>query len=103
MKISILGTRGYPSTYGGFETLVRRLAPYLNGAGHDVTVYDRSPGPLRSRTTVVDGIRVVRSVGASGSTTSPLSHGFTSTAMAALERPDVALIMNVANGFFLPA
>src|SRR4051812_27021557 len=26
MKIAILGSRGYPSTYGGFETLVRRLA-----------------------------------------------------------------------------
>jgi glycosyltransferase involved in cell wall biosynthesis len=103
VKISILGTRGYPSTYGGFETLVRHLAPFLQGAGHDVTVYDRSPGPLSSRTTVVDDIRVVRSVGASGSTTSTLSHGLTSSMMAAWNRPDVALIMNVANGFFIPA
>jgi glycosyltransferase involved in cell wall biosynthesis len=103
MKISILGTRGYPSTYGGFETLIRHLAPFLQGVGHEVSVYDRSPGPWRSRTSVVDDIRVVRSVGTSGSTTSTLSHGLTSTLMAAADRPDVALIMNVANGFFLPA
>ena len=39
MRFAILGSRGYPSTYGGYETLVRHLAPYMIGAGHDVTVY----------------------------------------------------------------
>lgn len=101
MKISILGTRGFPSTYGGFETLIRHLAPFLQGAGHAVTVYDRTPDAPRSR--VVDGVRVVRSAGASGNATSTLSHGLTSALMTAADRPDVALIMNVANGFFLPA
>ena len=103
MKVSILGTRGYPRSYGGFETLVRHLAPHLQGSGHDVTVFDRSSEPerrLRSRT--VDGIRVLPSVGLSGSTTSTLSHGLSSAVVTAAERPDVALIMNVANGFFLP-
>jgi glycosyltransferase involved in cell wall biosynthesis len=103
MRISILGTRGYPSSYGGFETLVRHLAPYLHGAGHDVTVFDRSSGAGRYwRSTTVDGIRLVRSLGLSGSTTSTLSHGLSSAVLTAAERPDVALIMNVANGFFLP-
>jgi glycosyltransferase involved in cell wall biosynthesis len=103
MKISLVGTRGYPSSYGGFETLVRHLAPYLQGAGHDVTVFDRSPGPWRGRVTEIDGIRVMRSFGARGSSTSTLTHGLTSMLMTAVDRPDVALIMNVANGFFLPA
>lgn len=103
MKISILGTRGYPSSYGGFETLVRHLAPFLQRRGHEVTVYDRGPGPLRFRSSRVDDIRVVRSLGVEGTSTSTMSHGLTSTLMAARERPDVALVMNVANGFFLPA
>jgi glycosyltransferase involved in cell wall biosynthesis len=103
MKISLLGTRGFPSTYGGFETLVRHLVPFLRDAGHDVTVYDRSPGAAWSRTHIVDGVRVVRSIGVDGSKASTLTHGLTSALMAAVDRPDVALIMNVANGFFLPA
>ena len=28
-RVAVLGTRGYPSYYGGFETLVRKLAPFL--------------------------------------------------------------------------
>ena len=102
MRIALLGTRGYPSYYGGFETLIRHLAPYLSGAGHDVTVFDRSAGRLRSRTAIVDGIRVVRSVGTAGNASSTLTHGLTSTLVTAVERPDVAVIMNVANGYFLP-
>ena len=102
MKISLLGTRGYPSSYGGFETLVRHLAPYLQGAGHDVTVFDRSPGPWRQRTSEIGGIRVVRSVGFQGAFTSTLTHGLTSSLITGVDKPEVALIMNVANGFFLP-
>jgi glycosyltransferase involved in cell wall biosynthesis len=100
LKISILGTRGYPSTYGGFETLVRHLAPYLESHGHSVTVFDRT---LDRRASVLDdGVRVVRSRGLSGTASSTLTHGLSSTLMTARDRPDVALIMNVANGFFLP-
>jgi nucleoside-diphosphate-sugar epimerase len=43
MRIHILGTRGFPSSYGGFETLVRHLAPELVQRGHEVTVFDREP------------------------------------------------------------
>src|ERR1039458_3900708 len=40
-KLAMLGPRGYPSYYGGFETLVRHLAPYLAQRGHEVAVYGR--------------------------------------------------------------
>ena len=29
MKVAILGTRGYPYVYGGYETFVSRVAPGL--------------------------------------------------------------------------
>lgn len=104
MRIHILGTRGFPNSYGGFETLLRHLAPYLVRRGHEVTVFERhgrgkSPHePMR----MVQGVRVVGTRGFHGTTTSTLSHGLTSALRTAQTRPDVALIMNVANGFFLP-
>ncbi len=42
MKIALLGTRGVPSNYGGFETFVDQLGRRLAARGHEVTVYCRS-------------------------------------------------------------
>src|SRR3979411_1866991 len=41
MKIAILGTRGIPASYSGFETAVEQLASRLTGRGHEVIVYCR--------------------------------------------------------------
>ena len=43
MNISILGTRGVPARYGGFETLADQLSTRLVRRGHQVTVYCRKP------------------------------------------------------------
>src|SRR5580700_9651481 len=43
MKIAILGTRGIPARYGGFETLAEQLSARLAARGHMVTVYCRRP------------------------------------------------------------
>src|SRR5204862_6079324 len=42
LKIAILGTRGVPPAYGGFETLAGELSTRLAHRGHDVYVYCRS-------------------------------------------------------------
>ena len=42
MRIAILGTRGIPASYGGFETFADHLATGLVERGHEVTVYCRS-------------------------------------------------------------
>ena len=39
MKIAILGTRGIPNNYGGFEQFAEYLSIGLVKAGYDVTVY----------------------------------------------------------------
>ncbi len=44
MKIAILGTRGIPARYGGFETFAEKLAEGLSGHGVDVTVFCESGG-----------------------------------------------------------
>ncbi|WUI29198.1 glycosyltransferase [Mycobacterium sp. NBC_00419] len=101
-SVALIGTRGYPSYYGGFETATRRLAPYLVEEGWDVTVYGRHNASrlddperdLRVETRVTRGLET--------KSLSTLSYGLTSTFDAAVRRPDVALVMNVANGYFLP-
>ncbi len=39
LRIGILGTRGVPANYGGFETCAEEVSVRLVGRGHDVTVY----------------------------------------------------------------
>lgn len=39
MKIAILGSRGIPARYSGFETCAEELSKRLAARGHDVTVY----------------------------------------------------------------
>ena len=42
MRIAILGTRGVPASYGGFETFAEELGARLVQRGHSVTAYCRS-------------------------------------------------------------
>ena len=52
MNIAIVGTRGIPARYGGFETLADQLSKRLVERGHTVTVYCRKP--FTSRDDVFD-------------------------------------------------
>ncbi len=47
MRIAILGTRGVPARYGGFETFAEELGARLVARGHQVTVYGRDQWVLR--------------------------------------------------------
>lgn len=101
-SVAVIGTRGYPSYYGGFETAVRKLAPYLSDHGWDVTVYSR-PGATKVDDPTADArVRSVTTSGRESKSLSTLSYGLSASLHAAREKPDVALVMNVANGYFLP-
>ncbi len=45
MKVAILGTRGIPNNYGGFEQLAEYLSVQLVERGHEVWVYNSSSHP----------------------------------------------------------
>src|SRR5882757_7715333 len=49
LRIAILGTRGIPNHYGGFEQLAEYLAPGLVKAGHEVTVYNSHNHPYQDK------------------------------------------------------
>jgi glycosyltransferase involved in cell wall biosynthesis len=101
MKLAILGSRGFPSTYGGYETLVRQLAPYLVRAGHDVTVYCRGRDEGR-RTWLAEDVRCIATSGVDSKSLSTLTFGMTASLDAAIRGFDSVLVLNIANGFWLP-
>jgi len=49
MKIALIGSRGVPANYGGFETCAEELGSRLVQRGHEVTVYCRSGYYKRKR------------------------------------------------------
>lgn len=57
MKIAILGTRGIPANYGGFETFTEELSIRLVKRGHDVTVYGRT-GYIQTQEKYYKGVRL---------------------------------------------
>lgn len=101
-SVAIIGTRGYPSYYGGFETAVRKIAPYLAERGWDVTVYSRAQATRVDDPERDHRVKVVYTGGLETKSISTISYGFTAARHAVKSKPDVALVMNVANGYFLP-
>jgi glycosyltransferase involved in cell wall biosynthesis len=101
MRIAVIGSRGYPSSYGGFETFVRNLVPRAVAAGHEPVVYCRER-PGRDRAWTVDGAMCVGTPGIDDPRLSTLSFGLTSCWDVRSRDVDAALAVNPANGFWLP-
>lgn len=101
LSFAIIGSRGFPSTYGGYETLVRYLARYIVADGHHVTVYCRAPENGK-RVWFEEGVRCVATRGKDNKQFSTLSFGATSCFDASLRRFDAALVLNIANGYWMP-
>ncbi len=102
LRIAMIGTRGVPAAYGGFETAVEEIGSRLTGRGHRVLVYCRNTGsgeaPDRYR-----GMRAVTLPALHTKTLETLSHtGISVAHTVALARPDVAFVFNAANAPFLP-
>lgn len=103
-KLAIIGSRGFPSYYGGFETLVRELAPYLASQGHEVVVYGREPGGSEQKVRVgdTDNVVTVRSTrGIESKSLSTLTFGYSAVRDLCRRQCDAVLVLNVANGLFL--
>lgn len=89
----MIGTRGVPAAYGGFETAVEEIGARLANGGHRVIVYSRQKGgPRRYRGMDVRYLPTLRT-----KYTDTIVHGGISTAHAALHGLDAALVFNAAN------
>lgn len=58
MKVSVIGSRGIPNRYGGFEELAEKLAIGLAQMGHEITVYNPHNHPIKNFD--VPNVRIVR-------------------------------------------
>jgi glycosyltransferase involved in cell wall biosynthesis len=96
VKVAVLGTRGVPAAYGGFETLAEELATRLVARGHDVTVYARR-GSVGEELGAYRGVRVVFAPTIRHKYLDTVVHGVTSGLHAACERYDAVLVCNAAN------
>jgi glycosyltransferase involved in cell wall biosynthesis len=96
MKIALLGTRGIPANYGGFETFAEELSIRLAQRGHEVTVYCREKFPHRE----YRGVRLVYLPSIRHKYLDTLAHTFFSTLYLLGHRVDVALYCNAANALF---
>ena len=99
MKLAILGTRGIPANYGGFETFAEELSVRLVARGHDVTVYGRSnniqfAGPKYKGVDLV----ILPTIGTKYFDT--VFHTFLSVFHAIPRRFEAILICNAANAIF---
>jgi glycosyltransferase involved in cell wall biosynthesis len=101
MRIAILGTRGIPASYGGFETFAEHLSTRLAARGHEVTVYCRahyvSPRQLQYHGVRLKVLPTIRH-----KYFDTVVHTFFSAIHAVSKRYDAALICNCANAPFSP-
>lgn len=101
MRLAILGTRGIPASYGGFETFAEHLSTRLVARGHEVTVYCRSHY-TSPRQLEFQGVRLQVLPTIHHKYLDTVVHTFLSALHAAPQRYDAALICNAANAPFAP-
>lgn len=99
MKIAIMGIRGIPAKYGGFETLAEQLAPRLVKKRHEVTVYGRS-NVIDHTQKSYNGVKLVILPTISQKYLDTPVHTFLSVLHSLFHHYDVVLICNAANSVF---
>jgi glycosyltransferase involved in cell wall biosynthesis len=101
MKLAILGTRGIPANYGGFETFAEELSKRLVARGHEVTVYCRSHH-VDAGLKEFNGVKLVVLPTIKHKYLDTVVHTLLSAASAATKRFDAVLVCNAANSPLVP-
>lgn len=96
MKIAMLGTRGVPASYSGFETCVEQLGARLVERGHEVTVYCRTHH-VKYKGTTYRGMRLVKLPTIKNKYLDTLVHAFISSVHALTQPYDICLYFIAGN------
>jgi glycosyltransferase involved in cell wall biosynthesis len=97
MKIAILGTRGIPASYSGFETAVEQLASRLTARGHELVVYCR-PHVVDRKLSSYKGAQLVHLRTVQNKYLDTFVHTlFSAVHVARVTKPDVALFFIAGN------
>jgi len=97
MRVALIGTRGVPANYGGFETCAEEVSVGLVERGHDVTAYCR-PGNAQGNPEEFKGVKLIYKSFVNSKVLGTLSHTFNSLLHAVRQNYDSILIFNAANG-----
>lgn len=96
MRIAILGTRGIPARYGGFETFAEELSTRLQSRGHRVSVYCRQ----RYSESTYRGVELKYLPTIRHKYFDTVAHTFLSTLHLLGRRYDAVLYCNAANAIW---
>jgi glycosyltransferase involved in cell wall biosynthesis len=96
MKIALIGSRGIPASYGGYETFYEQLSIRLVAQGHAVTVYNRSHW-IKLRDKYYKGVRLVRLPSIKSKHLDTITHTFLSLIHALFCNYDIIYIVIVGN------
>ena len=99
LKIAIIGSRGYPYVYSGYETLVKELSERLVESGNEVTVYCHKR-LFTEKPKKVNGINLVYTPSVNSKIFSQLYNSFFSFIHVCFSNVDLVLVVNSANGPF---
>ena len=99
LNIAIIGSRGYPYVYSGYETLVKELSERLVKKGHKVRVYCHS-SLFRKKPKQVNGIELIYTPSIQTKILSQITNSFFSFIHVCFTKVDVVLVVNSANGPF---
>ena len=98
LKIAILGHRGIPASYGGFETFAEELSGRLVGRGHKVTVYGRKHFVDRNLR-LYKGVDIRLAPCLKYKYLETVTHTAISVLLSLFKGYDVLLVCNAANSF----
>lgn len=96
LKIALLGTRGIPASYSGFETCVEQLGQRLIERGHQVTVYCRTHH-IKYQPPTYKGMRLIKLPTVPNKYLDTLVHTTLSSVHALTQGYDVSLYFIAGN------
>ena len=99
IKIAIIGSRGYPYIYSGYETLVKELSERLIKSGYHVRVYCHS-SLFKKKPRQVNGVELVYTPSIKSKVFSQLYNSFFSFIHVCFSKIDIVFVVNSANGPF---
>ena len=99
LKISIIGTKGYPYVYGGYETFIKEISERLVKKNCKITIYCHK-GLFKKRPNKLNEINLVYIPSIETKILSQPIHSFFSIIHSCISKSDLIFVVNSANGPF---
>ncbi|MDI1323958.1 MAG: DUF1972 domain-containing protein [Algoriphagus sp.] len=99
LKVAIMGAKGYPYVYGGYDTLIKELGERLVKRGVHVLVYNHR-SLFKNRPQFVNGIECIYTPAIESKSLTQVTHTFFSMIHACFSDADVIFVVNSGNGPF---